>query len=307
MQLYKLVELRNELQKAVDLSVIHNELEKNSRNLKNLVSLCDEEYGQTITDIALQHSQVVEHLQADTLKIQETLDKINLDILDRSSKFFAENYQTELRYNDANVIRNVRVMHVPEEVDLLLQNRINLHSSWKYPALEIGCRDGEWTRYLVASDPLYVADVDQSFLDTSIAQFAPEYQKRVCRYLIQDFKIQNLPINQFGFIFSYNFFNYLSLDSIKQYLHQAWDWLKAGGSMIFTYNNADLPISASYAENYFMTYVPKSMLIPMCESMGFEVVASEDFLPSTSWIEIKKPGVLNTSKAHQTIGRIKYF
>jgi hypothetical protein len=56
-----------------------------------------------------------------------------------------------------------------------------------------------------------------------------------------------------------------------------------------------------------MTYVPRSMLVPMCESMGFTVVAAEDFPPAVSWIEIKKPGTLNTSKAHQTLGKIKHL
>jgi hypothetical protein len=48
-------------------------------------------------------------------------------------------------------------------------------------------------------------------------------------------------------------------------------------------------------------------LAPMIESLGFEVVSSADYLPSTSWIEIRKAGTLSTVKAHQVLGEIKYY
>jgi SAM-dependent methyltransferase len=307
MKLQELVSLRNELQKAIDLSVIRDELAKNSTNLVNLTSTSDPEYGTAIEEIAEQHSKIITYLEADTQRVQQLINEINLDIHSLSSKFFEENYQTELRYTNPENIRKVRVMRIPEGVDLLLKNRINIHSTWKYPALEIGCRDGEWTKHLVASDPLYIADIHNDFFDSTCSQFTPEYQARIRKYLIQDYKIYGLPKNQFGFIFSYNFFNYLSFDSIKQYLKQSFDWLRPGGSMIFTYNNADLPAAAALAESYFMTYVPKSMLVPMCESMGYEVVMAQDFEPSTSWIEIRKPGILKTVKAHQVMCKIVHF
>jgi hypothetical protein len=62
---------------------------------------------------------------------------------------------------------------------------------------------------------------------------------------------------------------------------------------------------AAYAENYFMSYVPKSELIPMCQELGFNISASQDFEPAISWIEIQKPGTLTTIKAHQSLGEIK--
>jgi hypothetical protein len=48
------------------------------------------------------------------------------------------------------------------------------------------------------------------------------------------------------------------------------------------------------------------MLVPMIESLGFDIVETKDFEPSTSWIEIRKPGILQTVKAHQALGEIKY-
>lgn len=312
MKLHELVFLRNALQESINLSVINEELQKNSEFLQKLVRTpdiehIDSEYSTAIKKIAYRHVEQIKNFDIDVQEVKQIIDEINIDIQEISKKFFTDNYQTEVRWTEPDDIRKIRVLRIPEGVDLLLLNRINLHSSWKYPALEIGCRDGEWTKYLVASDPLYVADVHDDFLNSTSRQFTPEYQIRLRKYFIENNKIIGLPENQLGFIFSYNFFNYLSLDSIRQYLNQAIKWLRPGGSMLFTYNNADLSASAGHAEGYFMTYVPKSLLIPLCESAGFEVTITQDFLPSTSWIEIKKPGELKTVKLHQVLGRILYL
>lgn len=306
MKLHELVRLRNELEKALDLSVIQDELQKNSARLRSLKHFADPEYAESLEVIANQHSAIIEHARIDMQKVQETVDSINQDINSIAGKFFEENYQLELQYIDPTTVRSVRNITLPEQIEQLLISRIQLHSNWKYPALEIGCRDGEWTKHLVASDPLYVADLFEEFLDNAVNQFAPSYRGRVRKYQIEDFHINGLPENQFGFIFSYNFFNYLSLDSIKQYLIQAKSWLRDGGTMLFTYNNADMPSGAGYAETYFMSYVPKSLLVAMCEGLGFTITNTHEFDPAIAWIEIKKPGTLTTVKASQVLGEIKY-
>jgi SAM-dependent methyltransferase len=229
-------------------------------------------------------------------------EKINL----LAKKLFSNNYELELTCNSIETVKNIRKIAQDEIFELALKQRINLYSNWQYPALEIGCRDGEWTKYLVASDPLYIADSFDEFLVSAVQQFPDLYQGRVRKYkIVENCKIVNLPSNQLGLIFSYNYFNYLSLDSIKQYLHQAMNWLRPGGKIIFTYNNADLPAAAAYAENFFMTYVPKTILQPMAESLGFETTFSYDANPAFSIIEFKKPGQLKSIKLSQTSGEIK--
>jgi len=306
MNLHDLVKLRIELEQAMDLALIESEILKNSTRIRDLTALCDTEYSETLNAIADQHAAIIDRARLDRRQIRHTIKTITQDINILAERFFKDNYDVEkLRYNDPGSIRESRTMKLPAGVDHLLLSRIQLHSSWKYPALEIGCRDGEWTRALIASDPLYIADVFEEFLTTAVDQFEIVYRGRVRKYIIKDFSIPDLPINQFGFIFSYNFFNYVSLDTVKQYLIQALDWLRPGGVMLFTYNNADMPAAATYAENYYMSYVPKSMLIPLCESLGYQVIQTHDSEPAVSWIEIQKPGELSTIKAGQALGEIK--
>jgi len=290
----------------MNLSIISEEIDSNLDRLEFLQNNIDQDIQLKIANLVTRHKTNLNNLILDLDHLNSVVDAVQNKINQLSTKFFTDNYQVEIAYNDLNAIRNVRIMAKNEEFESILLKRINHHSSWKFPALELGCRDGEYTKYLVASDPLYIADYFQDFIDSASQQFTPLYQNRLRKYLIHDFyKIDNLPINQFNFIFSYNFFNYLSLDSIKQLMIQSFNWLRPGGSILFTYNNADLPISAAYAESDFMTYVPKSIVVPMIESIGFVESFSVDINPSFSLLEFVKPGVLTTNKASQALGEIK--
>lgn len=306
MKLHQLVLLRNELSDLLNLKIINDAIDTNYAVISQTANLADEKYLQLIRSLASNLTSITDQVNETKTNFDNLIQEINDDIQTITSQFLTDNYQTENVYEDAATIEQLRQFHLPQGAEKLLLARINLYSSWKYPALEIGCRDGFWTKYLVGADPLYVTDDFQEFLDKTNSKFFPEYQARLRKYLIKDKKIDNLPINQFGFIFSFNYFNYLSLDSIKQFLLQAQNWLRPGGVMLFTYNNADLSASAGLAECFHMTYVPKSMLVPLIESLGFEIIDSIDILPSTSWIEIKRPGILATIKAHQVLGEIKF-
>lgn len=306
MKLNELVGLRNQLSQALNLSILFEEIDKNCQRLNNLSQQTDEDLEQKISALVHQHTGLYALFERDKAQLDELVSLIQDKINFLSTKFFEENYQLELKTINPEVVRQTRSIAPNEQFDLQLLQRINLHSNWQYPALEIGCGDGKWTKYLVASDPLYIADNFEEFLHSAVKQFEPIYQGRVRKYLVKDFyKIANLPKNQFSFIFSYNFFNYLSLDSVKQLLVQSFEWLRPGGKIIFTYNNADLPAAASYAENYFMTYVPKSILAPMAESLGYSITFSFDVEPAFSIIELQKPGTLKSIKLGQTVGEIK--
>ena len=73
---------------------------------------------------------------------------------------------------------------------------------------------------------------------------------------------------------------------------------------MFSYNDGDTPIGAGMAENFAQSYMPKSLLVPLCESMGYEVSFESNTGTNITWIEIKKPGELHTVKAHQVMGEI---
>jgi SAM-dependent methyltransferase len=264
------------------------------------------EINQVVKDFARVHVD----LEFNQSRFNFVIDKINQQIQLEATKLFTNNYELELRVEEEalDIIRKVRVMELAEDVQNEIINRIQLNTNWKYPALEIGCRDGEWTKQLVAADPLYISDHYKDFLESTTQYFTPEYQRRIRPYLVKDTNFSALPQGQFGFIFCWNFLNYRSLDTIKEYLKSVKELLRPGGVFMFSYNNGDIPESAGYAEGFWMSYMPKSMLIPMCESLGFEVQHERDVRgqgTTVSWIELQKHGELETVKAHQVLGEIK--
>ena len=117
-----------------------------------------------------------------------------------------------------------------------------------------------------------------------------------------------LPQEQFGFIFSWDYFNYLAPITIKYYLQQLFPLLRPGGVMMFTYNDGETPSGASYAEKRSQSYMPRSLLTEMCMEIGYHIIQAESFDSGViNWIEICKPGTLETTRAHQTLGEIQYI
>ena len=102
-----------------------------------------------------------------------------------------------------------------------------------------------------------------------------------------------------------NEFNYVSLDTITQVLKQLKELLRPGGIFLFSYNDGDTPAGAGMAENFAQTYMPRSLLTVLADSLGYEINKTSDYGNNIHWIELKKPGTLHTVKAHQVLGEIK--
>ena len=74
---------------------------------------------------------------------------------------------------------------------------------------------------------------------------------------------------------------------------------------MFSYNDGDTPAGAGMAESFAQSYMPKSLLVPLCLSLGFEVIKESIYSSNNHWIEIRRPGQLHTVKAHQVFGEIR--
>lgn len=308
MKLSELVALRTSITRAFNPAPITTGLDVLDTDLCNVKNSTDDiEIKNEISSLTTNLHEIYNSLKLSQDQFNNIVGVINQRILDSSKHFFTENYEIELSYNDVENSRAVRVMPLSEELRNRVAYRIQFYTDWKYPALEIGCRDGEWTEYLVAADPLYLVDFYREFTESAVKNFTEEYRRRVRVYLAKDHNLTVLPANQFGFIFSWNHINYLSLDTVKQYLKTTYNLLRPGGTFMFSYNNGDTQFGAAYAESYFMSYIPKSMLLPLCESIGFKITHTEDILDTlgVSWVEIQKPGVLSTVKAHQVLGELR--
>jgi phospholipid N-methyltransferase len=308
MKLHDLVLFKTQLIKSLSVedSVEHlTRLRNQIAGLTTMLPGMSADQQQYVAGLVDHYETVIAKTEQPVTELTNYIKTIDAQIEEIVHQLFVGNYQLEEQYGNVEHVRAMRKIKINDEISDIVRQRINFLSSWRYPALEIGCRDGEWTQYLVASDPLYIMDRQQEFLDSTNSRFPEAYQRRLRKYPLVNHDLSALPANQFGFIFSWGYFNYVSMDTMKQYLKQTFDLLRPGGTFMFTYNDGDTPAGSGMAENHAQSYMPKSYLVALCESLGYKIAAEYDFHPYVSWIDIQKPGELETNKAHQVMGEIK--
>lgn len=240
------------------------------------------------------------------VELQDILEEINNTIDTESFKIF--NHSTIEFYSTINTHNFV----LDNSVNGIVQAQIHKHASHFYPALQFGCvpKSKSLTSDLVANDPLYLCDFSQSNIENVSNQFNEIYNRRLRKYILNDYELHQLPHNQFGFIFSWMVFNYANFVTVSHYLERMIRLLRPGGHFLFSYNNCDLLDSCLVAEAGSMSYVTKRNLIEICKKFGYEIIDLVDVPNSdyhvkyVSWIELRKPGELSTVKRRQVMGAI---
>jgi phospholipid N-methyltransferase len=272
-------------------------------------------------DVAAQELiKTVQSIETNVSKINQlistTINEIDKEINNLAKQYFTSGYIINDFPAPVDVsIHNeheIRVLPIDEGTKAVVMNIARGYTNWHYPTLEIGPGHGEWTEHLIAGDPLYIVDIQQDYIDSTLSKFNEVYKRRVRPYIVKRGSGDNfadlsrLPQEQFGFIFSWNVFNYFPLTELTSYLRESFKLLRSGGIMMFSYNNCDSPICAYNVEVGLKSWMTEQLLIETCKDLGFEIINTQSVSGSEEvhWIEIKKPGKLKTVKAHQVLGKI---
>lgn len=225
--------------------------------------------------------------------------------------YFAESYrlhdQEMINDSDRHILDRRPVFS--SSLQHYITSRISLHSDWHHAGMVIRPAAGEWLPLMVGSDPLYLLDIRPSLLETSVAQFPPEYQRRLRRYTLRETDtdgqvMRDLPDAQFGFCLVMNFFHFKPFELIRLYLTEIYRKLKPGGVLALTFNDCDRWGAVELAERHFMCYTPGGMLIALAESLGFEIQQRYDIDNANTWLEMRRPGVLNSVRGGQSLAKI---
>lgn len=189
-----------------------------------------------------------------------------------------------------------------------LIHAISENCTWKYPGVIVRPPEDDLISPMISLDPLYIMDEDLKLLEETKKKWTPEYQLRLRYSIINDADeviFKKIPQAQIGFVLVADFFNYKPLDIIRKYTAEIYNLLRPGGVLLFTYNDCNLANGVRNFEKILYSYTPKSLVIPMLESMGFELVSSfSDANSNTNWVEVKKPGTRTTLRGGQTLGKI---
>ena len=169
---------------------------------------------------------------------------------------------------------------ITKEVENLYRSRIMKYADWHYSAMVIRPGTESFIRDMVAYDPLYLIDEKHELLTPALSMFNEIYQRRLRTYVVneraEEAILNKLPNGQFGMCLVYNYFNYRPFEVIKRYL----------------------------IENKFCSYTPGYLVQELAESLGYEIEFSWNDPGPSTWIEFKKPGVLDSLKGGQSLAKI---
>lgn len=221
----------------------------------------------------------------------------------------------------------------------LIKVKIQSYCDWHYPGLFINPCFKSWVDCVTTCDPLYLTftatgdfvlpplpNGEHSSRSPSIApstrlltgdkklaldklqnvigEYPDLFQRRVRLYTINDRKLAVLPVRQFGFVLSWNFFNHISLDIIKIYLAEVFNLLRPGGVFMFSYNNCDSIATTELCYTNNQPFANHRLIKNLAKDLGYEVIQFTDYTDQISVAEIKRPGILTTIKLSQVTGEI---
>lgn len=310
LSLYNLVLLKEQLSSNYKIEPIIAKINELKNKLTHVILL--EGYNTILQNQINFLDEKINEIVNEYANIQKVFIDIDNSINNKVQELFSGNYNNELLSSmNAHEVRLFRNYTINEDAYNSLLKRLRAYTDFHYPALELGCRIGTYTEYLVASDPLYIVDLDQRFIEATMNKFNNIYKHRLRPYVVDlflpnDKNLNILPSNQFGFIFSWEFFNYLPLFILEYYLIQFYELLRPGGVALIRFNNGDTSLGANSAETRWQSYISGKDVTKLINQLGYELIALENInCGETSWIEIKKPGKLYTVKASQSLGAIR--
>jgi SAM-dependent methyltransferase len=201
-----------------------------------------------------------------------------------------------------------RTKPMREETQELIDARLKRYTDWKFPGMIIRPAHETHVNNLVALDPLYMVDTHADLLLPALNSFTPEYQARVRLYVVEEYTkapiFKNFPKNQFGFIFSHNYFQYKPIGILQDYITEIFELLRPGGVFGFTYNDCDHSHAVRLVEKHFHCYTPGRLIKQYALDAGFDIVYEHHAEENIHWLEIQRPGEKESLRGGQSMAAI---
>ena len=294
---YNVVDMHRSARRALDQ--VDHEVANSEIQVKDFT----ERFAQKIQDI----DHYFNEFSATLEELKQDLDK-QIEVEGRP--YFSESYRQYNRSIRSETVDYIldRCMPVSNETRELLVARVNSHGDWRYPGMIIRPGREDFVEHMVSLDPLYLIDREHELLIPSLERFTPEYQRRLRPYYIRENThspiLDKIPNNQFGFCLAYNFFEFKPLEILKIYLGEIYQKLRPGGILAMTFNDCDRAHCVALAESGFACYTPGSLVRELIRSLGYEIVFDWNDNGNLTWLELKKPGELDSIRGGQTLAKI---
>jgi len=142
------------------------------------------------------------------------------------------------------------------------------------PVLELFPGTGQFLPYVVASEPLYIADRYMDICIDASASLNNEFYatRRLRKYEIADNNVIDLPHDSFGLVYCFNEFFSSNEDYIIEIAKKNYHLLYDGGKFVFNFMPYDQPWAQLAAINYQYSCLDYHFLITELEKLGFVLV-----------------------------------
>ena len=276
----------------------------------NVAEVSSVQIPNTVEKLTQAHEQVLQAADKFEQQFEQLKQSVQNLIEQHEPEYFSnrlELYNTGYLNESHEHIRN-RHIGLDPITSVVIQQRLKLYTSWQHPGMVIRPAHARYVEDLVACDPMYFVDTNAQLLEITESWFTPEYQRRLCRYVIEEHREQpafiNLPAGQFGLIYAFHFFNYRPWPVLQQYLRECFDLLRPGGVVAFTYNNCDIAGRVGKVEHCSGSYTPGRLVRAYAQELGYETVFDLDDDSDTSWLELRRPGECSSIRGGQTLAAI---
>jgi hypothetical protein len=309
MKLSELVAYKTALGKLTTRNT-QRDIELGLGQVTHLVDSQSIQLGNFKQQLDTQYNIIHDHID----QFERTLDQLKKEIQTQieiaEKPWFRESYRLydqEMRNDSVNHILNRRPI-LSEDTENYLRVRIQNYVDWQHPGMIIRPGVEKFVEDIVGYDPLYLIDQHHDLLMPAFERFPEEYQRRLRLYTVRENVdseiLEKIPHSQFGFCLAYNFFEFKPFEIVRKYMTEVYQKLKPGGTFIMTFNDCDRDKAVKLAEQRYACYTPGSLVRELAITIGYTQNFSWDNDGPTTWLELRKPGVLNSSRGGQTLAKI---
>ena len=304
MKLSELVLLKNQL----DAKTTGATRDQVSRELNEIIYL--------INSKANEHTKIFEERQRSIQNSFDTFEnELNLlkaevkqKIEEAEKPWFEKSYEIYQIESTEGLDHTFEVRKQTNLDRSIFYSRLRKYTDWKYSAMLIRPAHEEFINDMVACDPLYLVDLSHDHLLPALSKFNQQYQNRLRTYTVSEDLNQEIlgriPNNQFGLVFAFYYFNFRPIEVIKKWLTEIYQKLKPGGVLAMTFNDCERANAVEMVEVMFCCYTPGYLIYELAKTIGYEIEFVWHDDRATTWLELKKPGVLSTLKGGQTLAKI---
>ena len=252
-----------------------------------------------IDNVLFNFENTIEYIKTSALHAIEAHEK---EYFEQSQGLYENMQHEEVDY----ILTRTKPMQ--NKTQELIDARSRLYTDWKFPGMIIRPACETHVGNLVALDPLYMVDTHFDLLLPALRSFTPEYQARVRQYVIKEYTkspiFKDLPRDQFGFVFSHNYFQYKPISIIKNYITEVFDLLRPGGVFGFTYNDCDFAHAVALTERHFHCYTPGRLIKQYALDSGFDIIYEHHADENIHWLELQRPGNKESLRGGQALASI---